>query len=118
PAWIRQFATGAQLQFMLPVILVGVLPLLVLSVRALSRRPAPQTVTVASTANPFAAEYLRNALQASGIRCMLDGALQAGYAGVLPIRLIVRASDAIRARSIIDRLEIRKPPEPCERKKY
>ena len=49
------------------------------------------------------AEIARLALQAEGIDCQIVGDLQAGLAGVLPIKIYVRPADLDRARAIADR---------------
>jgi hypothetical protein len=54
------------------------------------------------TTNSFAeAEILRNALRAEGIKCELEGENQGSLAGVLAIRILVRALDADRARHML-----------------
>ena len=52
-----------------------------------------------STNNPVEAEMLRTALHSEGIKCELDGKLQAGLVGIdaMPIKLLVLASDYDRA---------------------
>jgi nucleotide-binding universal stress UspA family protein len=59
--------------------------------------------TVTTVANPSEAEIIRNALQAEGIRCFLEGINQAGAAGVLGlgIKLQVAAGDVGRARKLL-----------------
>jgi hypothetical protein len=64
-------------------------------------------VTVYSVANPVAAEVIKNALHGEGIRCVLEGAQQAGVVGIigLSIKIQVRAGDADRAAKFIHRHE-------------
>lgn len=59
-------------------------------------------VEVYSLKNPAIAEIIKNALEAEGIRCELGNETQAGMTGILDIRVFVRASDAQRARELIE----------------
>ena len=59
------------------------------------------TEVVARLTNPLEAEMLRNALEAEEIACFLEGENQAALAGVLDIRVRVRANDRDRAEQII-----------------
>ena len=49
------------------------------------------------------AEVIKNALEAEGITCFLDGLNTAGQMGLAPfnVRVMVRAEDADRARQLI-----------------
>ncbi len=60
-------------------------------------------VTVYTLADPVKAEIIKNALHAEGIRCFLEGANQAGEAGLMmfEIKVQVPAKDADRARKIL-----------------
>lgn len=51
--------------------------------------------------NPVQAEIIQNALEAEGIRCVLDGEGQGGFTGVMNIRLLVAASDEEQAARLI-----------------
>lgn len=64
-------------------------------------------VTVYTVSNPVEAEIIRNAIQAEGIRCFLDGAQQAADVGLLvfEIGVMVPAEDADRARKLIEQHE-------------
>ncbi len=59
---------------------------------------ANEPVVIHTTNNLAEAEILKNALEADGIKCELDGENQGGFSGVLDIRLVVRAWDEERAR--------------------
>lgn len=56
---------------------------------------------VISVRDTSLAEVLRIKLEGEGIQCMIEGEHQAGLAGVLPMRLLVRETDAERARALI-----------------
>src|SRR6476646_1247096 len=55
-------------------------------------------VPVCSVNHPTEAEIIRSALESAGIPCQIGGESQAGLAGVLEIDVLMRASDADRAR--------------------
>ena len=57
-----------------------------------------------NTANAIEAEIIKNALEEEGIRCFVEGGMQAGEAGLagFPIRLEVAAADADRAKEFIE----------------
>ena len=63
-----------------------------------------ELVTVYTVTNPVEGELIKNALNAEGIRCYLDGVGQAGEAGIgaFEIKVQVPAGDADRARKFID----------------
>ena len=48
------------------------------------------------------AEVVRLALHADRIDCQIDGELQAGLAGVLPIKIYVKSADLDQAKTIVD----------------
>lgn len=56
---------------------------------------------VMSIRDPGLAEVLRIKLESEGIQCAIEGEHQAGLSGVLPMRLLVRASDVERAKKLI-----------------
>jgi hypothetical protein len=60
-------------------------------------------VTVYTLNNPLQAEIIKNALEAEGIRCFLDGLNQAAEPGlmVFQIKVQVPAGDADRASRLI-----------------
>jgi hypothetical protein len=62
-----------------------------------------EPVEVYSLKDPATAELLKNYLQGEGIVCRLTGEGQCGLAGILDIRLLVRATDADRAVKLIER---------------
>ena len=55
------------------------------------------------------AELLHNAVNAQGIKCAIDGELQAGLAGIgtMEIKLLVRAEDYDRTRQFVKSMESR-----------
>lgn len=55
--------------------------------------------------NAFQAEIVKAALVEAEIPCYIEGEAQGGLAGLLDIRLLVRASDAERARALIEEHE-------------
>lgn len=59
---------------------------------------ADDLVTVFITTNLTEAEILRNVVRNEGIRCELENQNQAGFAGILEIKGLVRTPDEIRAR--------------------
>ena len=59
-------------------------------------------VDVYSVPDANLAEIIKAHLEQEGIACWIEGENQAGLAGILPIRLLVRAGDAERARVIVD----------------
>lgn len=62
-----------------------------------------ELVTVYTVTNPNEGEVIKNALNAEGIRCFLDGAGQAGEAGIgaFEIKVQVPVWDADRASKFI-----------------
>jgi hypothetical protein len=66
--------------------------------RAWSRHPQ----TIHQTTNNLAeAEILKNVLKGEGIKCELDGENQGSFAGVLGVRILVRACDEDRAGHVL-----------------
>lgn len=65
---------------------------------------ARDLVAVYSLADANKAEVIKNALEAEGIRCFLDGAKTAGQMGIaaFEVRLLVPAEHADRARKLIE----------------
>ncbi|HEX5442613.1 MAG TPA: site-2 protease family protein [Pirellulales bacterium] len=63
---------------------------------------ADRPVVAYATTNLSEAEIVKNALMAEGIRCSLDAENQGGFAGVLAVKVLVRAWDEERARNVID----------------
>lgn len=72
---------------------------------------AHDLVPIYTCTNPAEAEILRNALHVEGIACEIDGENQAGLAGIMEIRLLVRALDAERARQYLEQHEHHEEPE-------
>jgi len=65
--------------------------------------PDPQQLVVFSTlTDPNLAQIMRIALENAGIPCEVDGSFQAGFTGVLAIRLLVPADHVFRARAVLD----------------
>lgn len=69
-----------------------------------------ELVTVYTVGNPVKAEIIKNFLQSENIPCFLDGINQAAEAGLmgLEIKIQVPATDATRARQLIDEHEARR----------
>jgi hypothetical protein len=63
---------------------------------------ANELVSVYTLSDPGTAEIIKNALIGEGIRCELGGEGQAGFTGLFEISVLVRATDAERARAIIE----------------
>ena len=63
-----------------------------------------ELVTIYTVSNSAQGEIIKNALQAAGIRCFLDGANQAGEAGLMgiEIKLQVALENVDRARKLIE----------------
>lgn len=55
-----------------------------------------------SVSDTNAAGMIKAHLEQEGIPCWIEGENQAGLAGILPIRLLVRAVDVERARTVIE----------------
>jgi hypothetical protein len=62
---------------------------------------ANEPVVLCTTNNPNEAELLKTLLEGDGIKCELDGENQGSLAGILDIRVLVRAWDAERARKAL-----------------
>jgi len=58
-------------------------------------------VTVLKLKDPVKAEMIKCALEEQGIHCLLDGAGQAGLAGLLTIRIQVLGADRARAEAFL-----------------
>lgn len=61
-----------------------------------------ELVEVYTTTQELEAEVVRGRLDAEGIGATVAGASQAGFAGVLEVKVYVKASDELRAREIIE----------------
>lgn len=59
---------------------------------------ANEPVVLCTTNNPNEAEFLETLLEDEGIKCELDGENQVSLAGILEIRVLVRAQDEDRSR--------------------
>jgi hypothetical protein len=64
-----------------------------------------EPVPVYSVKNAYQAEIIKSFLQSEGIACSIEGEGQIGLAGILDIRLLVRAADADLARKLIKQHE-------------
>jgi len=73
-----------------------------------------ELVPVYSVANPVEAAVVKNALEAEGMHSFLDGAEQAAEVGlsVFPIKVLVPAEEAERAREFIRAHEARRASNP------
>jgi hypothetical protein len=60
-----------------------------------------EPVVVHTTNNLAEAEILKNMLEGEGIKCELDGENQGSFAGVLDVKILVRAWDEERARQAL-----------------
>ncbi len=60
-----------------------------------------EPVPVLTTTHPNQAEIVKAALEAEGIPAEVEGENQGGFAGVLSVRVFVRAADADRARAFL-----------------
>jgi hypothetical protein len=70
-------------------------------------------VVVYRTSNPAEAEFLKMALEGEGIKCLVTGETQGGFAGVIPeVTLTVRSSQADRAREIIEAQQSQRSENP------
>ena len=61
-------------------------------------------VSVCSLGDSVRAEIIKNALEAEGIRCFLDGRNQGAFTGIpaMQINVLVDAINADRARKVIE----------------
>ena len=59
-------------------------------------------VVVTTITDPNMAQVMRVALESEGIPCQVEGGGQAGFAGVLPIHLLINKEDMDRAREVLD----------------
>ncbi|MES2788850.1 MAG: DUF2007 domain-containing protein [Planctomycetota bacterium] len=62
---------------------------------------ANELVEVYSTTMEAEAEVVRSTLAEEGISSQISGANQGGFAGVLDVKVLVKAIDAERAREIV-----------------
>ena len=62
---------------------------------------ANELVEVYSTTMEAEAEVVRSTLEEEGIDSQISGANQGGFAGVLDVKVYVKALDAERARAIV-----------------
>lgn len=60
-----------------------------------------EPVVVCTTNNLAEAELLKNVLESEGIKCELDGENEGSFAGVMGVRILVRAWDEERARQAL-----------------
>ena len=60
-----------------------------------------EPVRVYTVKNANQAEIIKNFLESEGIPCSIEGEGQIGLAGILDIKLLVRAADADEARKLI-----------------
>lgn len=70
-----------------------------------------ELLPVYTVRDPATAEILRNALEAEGIPCSIEGGHQGGFAGVLSVRLFVRAKDAPAAVQFLRQHEHYRPED-------
>jgi hypothetical protein len=60
-----------------------------------------EPVVLCTTNNPNEAEFLKALLEGEGVKCEVDGENQGSLAGILEIRILVRAWDEERARCVL-----------------
>jgi hypothetical protein len=60
-------------------------------------------IPVWSVPTAVQAEMIKNFLGGAGIKCAVEGENQGGWAGALPIRLLVRAWDAEHAKKLLEK---------------
>jgi hypothetical protein len=67
-------------------------------------------VTVYTVSNPVEAEIIKNALQAEGIKCFVEGTMQAAGSGLagIPVTIQVPATEADHARKFLKEHEHRR----------
>jgi 3-hydroxyisobutyrate dehydrogenase-like beta-hydroxyacid dehydrogenase len=63
-----------------------------------------ELATVYTTTHPADAEMVRAALEEEGLAAFVEGAKQAGLAGVLNVRVCVAQQNADEARRLIDEM--------------
>lgn len=61
-----------------------------------------ELVEIYSTTHEADAEVIRGLLETEGIDSQVSGANQGGFAGVLDVKVYVKACDEERARSVIE----------------
>ena len=64
-----------------------------------------ELVAVATYSETAHAEVVRNALEAEGIRAVVEGPNQGSFTGALGVRVLVQATDAERARAFVEEHE-------------
>lgn len=62
---------------------------------------ANEPVVIHTTNNLGEAEILKGVLLGEGIKCELEGENQRSLAGILPVKILVRAWDEERARHVL-----------------
>src|ERR1700752_612446 len=73
----------------------------VLSPRSHAMTDIRDPVPIYTVKSANQAEIIKNFLESEGIPCSIEGEGQVGLAGILDIKLLVRAADADRARKLI-----------------
>jgi hypothetical protein len=73
-----------------------------------------ELVTVYTVSNNIEAEIIKNALNSEGIKCFVEGGLQAAEAGLagIPIHIEVPAQNADRARKFLENHRHQAQPHP------
>ncbi|HUG91294.1 MAG TPA: DUF2007 domain-containing protein [Planctomycetaceae bacterium] len=61
-----------------------------------------ELVPIATYLEATQAEIVRNALEAEGIRAVVEGSHQGALTGTVGVRLLVQAADARRARTFVE----------------
>lgn len=60
-----------------------------------------EPVAICTTNNLGEAEILKSVLEREGIKCELEGENQGSFAGIIDVRILVRAWDEERARQLL-----------------
>jgi hypothetical protein len=68
------------------------------------RLPETRLVSVYRNSDPILADLVRDSLEDNGISAVINGERQAGFAGVLPVEVMVRELDASAAMLVIKKL--------------
>lgn len=66
--------------------------------------PDANLVSVCRDNNPLQADLVRGRLEESGVDAKVDGEFQAGFAGVLPVNVLVHETDVSAAIAIIQKI--------------
>lgn len=68
----------------------------------MSNLDSEKLVAIATYTNPHDAEFAKVALEQARIKASVEGSLQAGYTGILKVRVFVFEKDRERALDVLD----------------